>query len=69
MVHETQLKCRYLEEALINLDVSDQVTRAHLPLVVGEVRKHLSKFVRAYPHHVANRRISLIIMAADNLIK
>nr|XP_034825667.1 uncharacterized protein LOC117983252 [Maniola hyperantus] len=69
MVHETQLKCRYLEEALINLDVSDQVTRVHLPLVVREVREHLSKFVRVYPHHVANRRVSLIIMAADNLIK
>ncbi|XP_023942964.2 uncharacterized protein LOC112049343 [Bicyclus anynana] len=69
MVHDTQLKCRYLEEALINLDVTDQVTQKHLPLVVEEVRKHLSKFVRAYPHHVANRRISLIVMAADNLIK
>ncbi|XP_045761323.1 uncharacterized protein LOC123864739 [Maniola jurtina] len=69
MVHDTQLKCRYLEEALINLDVSDQVTRVHLPLVVREVHEHLSKFVRDYPHHVANRRVSLIIMAAENLIK
>ncbi|XP_046961237.1 enhancer of mRNA-decapping protein 4-like [Vanessa cardui] len=69
MVHDTQLKCRYLEEALINLNPSDQTTRMHLPLVVGEVHKHLSKFLRSFPSHVASRRISLIIMAANNLLK
>ncbi|XP_075991856.1 enhancer of mRNA-decapping protein 4-like [Anticarsia gemmatalis] len=69
MVHETQLKCRYLEEAMINLDTADPDTRAHLPLVVGEVRKHLSKFLTAYPNHVAHRRITLIVMAANNLLK
>ncbi|XP_053604969.1 enhancer of mRNA-decapping protein 4-like [Plodia interpunctella] len=69
MLHETQLKCRYLEDALIHLKASNPSTRAHLPLVVGEVRKHLMKFLHAYPSHVASRRISLIIMAADNLLK
>ncbi|KAJ8726038.1 hypothetical protein PYW07_000736 [Mythimna separata] len=69
MLHETQLKCRYLEEAMINLDVSNQDTREHLPLVVEEVRKHLSKFLRAYPNHVAGRRIALIVMAANSLLK
>ncbi|CAG4972678.1 unnamed protein product [Colias eurytheme] len=69
MLHETQLKCRYLEEALINLDARDPTTRCHLPLVVGEVRKHLSNFLKTYPGHVAGRRISLIILAAENLLK
>ncbi|XP_050361682.1 enhancer of mRNA-decapping protein 4-like [Nymphalis io] len=69
MVHDTQLKCRYLEEAIINLNLSDHTTRVHLPLVVGEVNKHLTKFLRSFPSHVANRRISLIIMAANNLLK
>ncbi|XP_038219988.1 enhancer of mRNA-decapping protein 4-like [Zerene cesonia] len=69
MLHETQLKCRYLEEALINLDTTDPTTRFHLPLVVGEVRKHLSNFLKTYPGHVAGRRISLIILAAENLLK
>ncbi|CAG9567571.1 unnamed protein product [Danaus chrysippus] len=68
MVHDTQLKCRYLEDALIKLDVSDEVTRAHLPLIVGEIRKHLSRFLRSYPSHVAGRRITLIVMVADNLL-
>ncbi|OWR40707.1 Enhancer of mRNA-decapping protein 4 [Danaus plexippus plexippus] len=68
MVHDTQLKCRYLEDALIKLDVSDKVTRAHLPLIVGEIRKHLSRFLRYYPSHVAGRRITLIVMVADNLL-
>ena len=60
---------RYLEEAIINLDSSNLDTRSHLPLVVGEVRKHLSKFLVAYPNHVAGRRIMLIVMAANNLLK
>lgn len=60
---------RYLEEAIIHLNTAAPDTRTHLPLVVGEVRKHLSKFLIEYPHHIANRRITLIIMAANNLLK
>ncbi|KAL0848817.1 hypothetical protein ABMA28_013241 [Loxostege sticticalis] len=69
MVHETQLKCRYLEDTIISLNTSNPATRAHLPLVVGEVRKHLMKFLLSYPNHVASRRVNLIVMAADNLLK
>ncbi|CAK1603585.1 unnamed protein product [Parnassius mnemosyne] len=69
MVHDTQLKCRYLEEAIINLNPLDSVTRSHLPMVVAEVRKHLTIFLLSYPCHVASRRVTLIIMAADYLLK
>ncbi|XP_030027454.1 enhancer of mRNA-decapping protein 4 isoform X2 [Manduca sexta] len=69
MVHDTQLKCSYLEDAIINLNTTHSDTRVHLPLVVGEVKKHLSKFLSSYPNHVASRRVTLIIMAADNLLK
>ncbi|XP_045535791.1 enhancer of mRNA-decapping protein 4 [Papilio machaon] len=68
MVHDTQLKCRYLEDALINLNPCDAVTRSHLPIVVKEVREHLTKFLTDYPNHVASRRVALIIMAANNLL-
>ncbi|XP_013192946.2 enhancer of mRNA-decapping protein 4 [Amyelois transitella] len=69
LVHETQLKCRYLEDALINLNLTDPNTMAHLPMVVGDVRKHLMKFLHAYPSHAASRRVALIVMAVDNLPK
>ncbi|CAG5048197.1 unnamed protein product [Parnassius apollo] len=69
MVHDTQLKCRYLEDAIINLNTLDSVTRSHLPMVVAEVRKHLTHFLLSYPSHVASRRVTLIIMAADYLLK
>ncbi|CAH2065850.1 unnamed protein product, partial [Iphiclides podalirius] len=69
MVHDTQLKCRYLEEAIINLNTLDPVTRSHLPTIVEEVQKHLTKFLKSYPSHVASRRITLIIMAAKDLLK
>ncbi|XP_013147080.1 PREDICTED: enhancer of mRNA-decapping protein 4-like [Papilio polytes] len=68
MVHDTQLKCRYLEDAIINLNPLDAVTRSHLPVVVREVRSHLTKFLTDYPNHVAGRRVALIIMAANNLL-
>lgn len=67
--YNTVFYCRYLEDAIINLDPANPATHSHLPLVVGEVRKHLSKFLASYPSHVASRRVSLIIMAADNLMK
>lgn len=60
---------RYLEDAIISLNVSNPATRAHLPMVLGEVRKHLTKFLLSYPNHVASRRVTLIVMAADNLLK
>ncbi|XP_059047658.1 enhancer of mRNA-decapping protein 4-like [Achroia grisella] len=69
MVHDTQLKCRYLEDAIIHLNTADPATRTHLPLVVGEVRKHLKMFLKSYPSHVAGRRVTLIVMASDNLLK
>ncbi|KAF9803620.1 hypothetical protein SFRURICE_018550 [Spodoptera frugiperda] len=59
----------FLEDAIINLDMGNQDTRTHLPLVVGELRKHLSKFLVAYPNHIASRRITMIVMAANNLLK
>ncbi|XP_052757896.1 enhancer of mRNA-decapping protein 4-like isoform X2 [Galleria mellonella] len=69
MVHDTQLKCRYLEDAIIHLNTADPATRAYLPLVVGEVRRHLKKFLKSYPSHLASRRVTLIIMASDNLLQ
>ncbi|XP_072937150.1 enhancer of mRNA-decapping protein 4-like [Epargyreus clarus] len=70
MLHDTQLKCRYLEEAILSLDqCDDTATRAHYPLVVGDIRKHLTKFLHDYPNHHASRRIALILMAVDDLIK
>ncbi|XP_068621498.1 enhancer of mRNA-decapping protein 4-like [Battus philenor] len=69
MVHDTQLKCRYLEEAIVNLNRFDVITRKFLPIVVTDVKKHLTKFLVSYPNHMASRKLSLIIMATDNLLK
>ncbi|VVD05582.1 unnamed protein product [Leptidea sinapis] len=69
MVHDTLLKCRYIEEAIINLNKMDPTTRLHLPLVVNEVQKNLFKFLNSYPNHVASKRIHFIITAATNLLE
>lgn len=63
------LSSRYLEEALINLNPVHPATRTHLPLVVSEIQKHLNSFLAKFPSHVARRRITLIVMAANNLLK
>nr|XP_021197112.2 enhancer of mRNA-decapping protein 4 [Helicoverpa armigera] len=68
MLHETDLKCRYISQAILCLDVHSRDTRPHLPLVVEEVRKHLKKFLSTYPNHVAGRRIKLIGMAVNQLL-
>ncbi|CAD0196432.1 unnamed protein product [Chrysodeixis includens] len=68
MLHDTCIKCLFMEQAIFNLDVGNPDTRAHLPLVVGEVHKHLSKFLTSYPNHVAGKRIMLIVMTANKLL-
>ncbi|CAG9121714.1 unnamed protein product [Plutella xylostella] len=69
MVHDTQLKCRYLEDSIMKLDTHHPVTKSHLPVVVAEVSKNLNAFLHTFPSHMSSRRIKMIIMAAKSLLK
>lgn len=60
---------RYLEEAVMNLDTSSPVTREHLPGVVAELQQQVSAFVTASPSHPLARRLRMLLLASDALLK
>ncbi|KAF9415855.1 hypothetical protein HW555_006607 [Spodoptera exigua] len=69
MARDTPLKHRYLEEAVMNLDTSNPVTREHLPAVVRELQKQLVSFLAAAPHHALARQLRMLLMATEALVK
>ncbi|CAH2065840.1 unnamed protein product, partial [Iphiclides podalirius] len=69
MQRDTQLKHRYLEEAIMNLDTSNPVTREHLPGVVRELQQQIMSFLAANPGHALTRQFRMLLMAADSLVK
>lgn len=58
---------RYLEEAVMNLDTSNPVTREHLPAVVRELQKQVMAFLNANPGHALARQFRMLAMAAESL--
>ncbi|KAJ2944463.1 hypothetical protein O0L34_g3808 [Tuta absoluta] len=69
ITRDTHLCHRYLEEAIMNLDTSNPVTREHLPVVVRELQKQIMAFLSAHPNHALHRQFKMLLMAADSLVK
>ncbi|XP_053988599.1 enhancer of mRNA-decapping protein 4 [Hylaeus volcanicus] len=66
--HRTELKHRWLEEAILNLDPNDPVTREHMGTVLITLQNQLSAFVTANPNHSSTRRMKMLAMAARALL-
>lgn len=66
--HRTELKHRWLEEAILNLDPSDPVTREHMGTVLMTLQSQLATFVTANPNHRSSRRMKMLAMAARALL-
>ncbi|XP_041986844.1 enhancer of mRNA-decapping protein 4-like [Aricia agestis] len=69
MAHDTALKHRYLEEAIMNLDTSNQVTREHLPVVIRELQKQIVAFLNANPGCALGKQFKMLLMATESLVK
>ncbi|XP_031827294.1 enhancer of mRNA-decapping protein 4 homolog Ge-1 [Nomia melanderi] len=66
--HRTELKHRWLEEAILNLDPNDPVTREHMGTVLMNLQSQLSAFIAANPNHNSTRRMKMLAMAARALL-
>ncbi|XP_076751007.1 enhancer of mRNA-decapping protein 4 homolog Ge-1 [Xylocopa sonorina] len=66
--HRTELKHRWLEEAILNLDPIDPVTREHMGTVLMTLQTQLAAFVAANPNHGSARRMKMLAMAASALL-
>ncbi|XP_043285480.1 enhancer of mRNA-decapping protein 4 [Venturia canescens] len=66
--HRTELKHRWLEEAILNLDTNDPVTREHMGTVLLTLQSQLAAFVAANPNHRSTKRMKMLGMAARALL-
>lgn len=53
-----------MEEAILNLDPNDPVTREHMGTVLMNLQSQLSAFIAANPNHNSIRRMKMLAMAA-----
>lgn len=66
--HRTELKHKWLEEAILNLDPTDPVTREHMGAVLMTLQTQLASFVATNPHNRSTRGMKVLAMAARNLL-
>ncbi|XP_067091663.1 enhancer of mRNA-decapping protein 4 isoform X1 [Osmerus mordax] len=64
----TELKISYLEDAVMNLDHGDPVTRDHMSTVLSQVRQKLFQFLQQDPHSALGKRARRLMMMLQGLV-
>lgn len=64
----TDLKISYLEDAVMNLDHGDPVTRDHMSAVLSQVRQKLFQFLQQDPHSPLSKRARRLMMMLQGLV-
>ncbi|MBN3311046.1 EDC4 protein, partial [Amia calva] len=64
----SELKISYLEDAVMNLDHSDPVTRDHMSSVLAQVRQKLFQFLQLDPHSPLSKRARRLMMMLQGLV-
>lgn len=61
----TDLKLKYLEEAIMNLDSSHPVTREHMRSVLQGFQRNMNMYLMANPN---NKKVKMLLMAVNHLV-
>lgn len=64
----SELKIRYLEDAVMNLDHGDPLTRDHMAAVLAQVRPKLFTFLQQDPHSPLCKRARRLLMMLQGLV-
>ncbi|XP_075998145.1 enhancer of mRNA-decapping protein 4 isoform X2 [Genypterus blacodes] len=64
----SELKISYLEDAVMNLDHSDPLTRDHISAVLSQVRPKLFAFLQQDPHSPISKRARRLMMMLQGLV-
>uniref|UniRef100_A0A8C8HEW7 Enhancer of mRNA-decapping protein 4 n=1 Tax=Oncorhynchus tshawytscha TaxID=74940 RepID=A0A8C8HEW7_ONCTS len=64
----SELKISYLEDAVMNLDHGDPVTRDHMSTVLSQVRQKLFQFLQQDPHSPLSKRARRLVMMLQGLV-
>ncbi|XP_060892264.1 enhancer of mRNA-decapping protein 4 isoform X1 [Labrus mixtus] len=64
----SELKISYLEDAVMNLDHGDPMTRDHMAIVLAQVRPKLFAFMQQDPHSPLSKRARRLMMMLQGLV-
>ncbi|XP_064640360.1 enhancer of mRNA-decapping protein 4-like isoform X2 [Lineus longissimus] len=67
--NHTELKHKYLEEAVMNLDTTNALTKEHMPNVLGSLIHKLTNFITVHPSDKMTRPMKMLLMASQSLLK
>ncbi|XP_046688815.1 LOW QUALITY PROTEIN: enhancer of mRNA-decapping protein 4-like, partial [Homalodisca vitripennis] len=62
MNNHTDIKHKYLEEALMNLDIKNSMTREHIPVVLNNLQRQLQAYIANNPNNRITRSIKLLLL-------
>ncbi|KAK7869897.1 hypothetical protein R5R35_013695 [Gryllus longicercus] len=68
MTNHTELKHKYLEEAVMNLDPGNIMTREHLPSVISNLQRQLAAYMQSNPNNKITRSMRMLHMATQSLL-
>ncbi len=60
--------CSYLEDAVMNLDHGDPVTRDHMSAVLSQVRQKILHFLQQDAHSPLSKRARRLMMMLQGLV-
>lgn len=66
MHDKTEVKVKYLEEAILALD--DKTSPVHLKQVLGGLQGQLKQYIDAHPNQKLTKQINMLKMAAESLL-
>ncbi|XP_013379353.1 enhancer of mRNA-decapping protein 4 isoform X2 [Lingula anatina] len=67
--NNTELKHKYLEEAVMNLEPTNSLTREHMPAVLNNLVQKLLEYINANPTDRMTRQLRMLLMASQSLLK
>ncbi|XP_017785329.1 PREDICTED: enhancer of mRNA-decapping protein 4 isoform X2 [Nicrophorus vespilloides] len=64
----TEIKIRYLEEAILNLETYNQMTKDHVPNILKELSKQLTLFISNKPSHKLITNMRMLVFIINSMI-
>ncbi|VDI24652.1 enhancer of mRNA-decapping protein 4 [Mytilus galloprovincialis] len=65
----TELKHKYLEEAVMNLDLTNKITQEHMRGVLYSLIQKLKNYISQHPNDKTCRHLKMLQMASESLLK
>ena len=68
LTNNVELKIKYLEEAIVNLDLASVLTREHTPSVLGQLAVKLHQFTQTKPNEKITKNVKMLLLATKQLL-